>query len=98
MCAQMKLYKVEILVASCLRLISQLMFLHEENGEGYLVATCSLEATASLNVATSFFLVNGLFSYFVTFLKIHYFARVRHLTQFEPLHVKEQSTDNLCAV
>ena len=30
MCAQMKLYKVEILVASCLRLINQLMFLHEE--------------------------------------------------------------------
>ena len=54
MCAQMKLYKVEILVASCLRLINQLIFLHEENGEGYLVATCSLEAAASLDVATSF--------------------------------------------
>ena len=45
MCAQMKLYKVEKLVASCLRLINQLIFLHEENG-GYLVATCSLEAAA----------------------------------------------------
>ena len=54
MCAQMKLYKVEKLVASCLRLINQLIFLHEENGEGYLVATCSLEAAASLDVATSF--------------------------------------------
>ena len=96
MCAQMKLYKVEKLVASCLRLINQLIFLHEEMV--FLLASCSLEAAASLDVATSFFLVNGLFSYFVTFLKIHYFARVRHLTQFELLHVKEQSTDNLCAV
>ena len=53
MCAQMKLYKVEILVASCLRLINQLMFLHEEMV--FLLASCSLEAAASLNVATSFF-------------------------------------------
>ena len=29
MCAQMKLYKAEILVASCLRLINQLIFLYE---------------------------------------------------------------------